>query len=138
MSRDLLLRKRILKKLAKESVHSVTELASSLERHRSSVSRSLHQLKSLGLVEKNSNWELTIAGKKEASEVVLPDKDITSQVHIYGYDEEIATLTKCACEQSFEPWEFNLSIYRDDPKECPSCHRKLYCSICVKVHEVRE
>jgi hypothetical protein len=95
-------------------------------------------LKSLGLVEKNDSWRLTTTGAREAGETVLPDKDITSQVRIHSYDEEVATLTRCICGETFEPWDFSLGIYKDDPKECPNCHRRMYCSISVKVYEVEQ
>ena len=66
------------------------------------------------------------------------DKDITNLVDFGDIDGESIPLTKCACGQHYDSWQFIVSIYRNDPVECINCHRKLYCSIEVKVYEVVE
>lgn len=136
MARNLLLRKRVLKSLKRESASNVARLANSLGVHRSSVSRLLYQLKSLGLVKKGKVWELTDLGLQETDKIILPDKDITSLVSIYGYDDRgVVTITKCACGQTFEPWAFTIDISKDYLVECPCCHRRMYCQIEVRVYD---
>lgn len=68
----------------------------------------------------------------------MPDKNVTSQVTIGGYDEEMVAITRCVCGNKWHAWDFIISIYRDNIKPCPNCGRKLYCSIGVTVYEVVE
>ena len=64
------------------------------------------------------------------------DKDITNLVEIDNKDNECIHLLKCVCGQEYKAWDFTISIYRDDPRECAICYRQLYYSIEVKVYEV--
>ena len=68
----------------------------------------------------------------------MNDKDITSQVQFGGVDGELLPLTKCACGQEFDYWDFVLSIYRVEPDVCPNCGRKMYFKLEVTVYEVVE
>jgi len=65
----------------------------------------------------------------------MSDKDITNLVDFNGNDDEYLPLTECVCGQRFEPWKFIISIYRDTPKECPNCKRKLYFKMGIRVYE---
>jgi NAD-dependent protein deacetylases, SIR2 family len=64
--------------------------------------------------------------------------DITDKVYTGSPDGELVPLNKCACGKEFEYWDFILSIYDDNPKECPNCGRKLFASIQVRVFEITE
>lgn len=64
--------------------------------------------------------------------------DITSQVKFGNSDDEFLPLTECACGEKFEAWDFILSIYRDTPKTCSKCGRKMYFSNSITVYEVVE
>lgn len=65
------------------------------------------------------------------------DLDVTDKVKQGNWmEEETLPITQCACGKSFLPLLEILSIYRDDPWECPDCKRKLYFSVSVRVWEV--
>ena len=64
------------------------------------------------------------------------DKDVTSLVDFGFSDDEFLPLLECVCGEKFGYWEHCLSIYRDDPKECPKCGVKLYFEFSVKVYQV--
>ena len=63
-------------------------------------------------------------------------KDITKDVESGDNDGELLPIFKCVCGRKFNDWNFTISIYRDKPDECPSCGRKLFFSIQIKVYEV--
>ena len=63
------------------------------------------------------------------------DKDITSLVNFGNNDGELLPITKCICGTRFIAWDFIISIYPDTPYECPSCKRKLYFSLSIKLFE---
>lgn len=66
-------------------------------------------------------------------------RDITDQVQYGGdVDDESLPLTRCACGEVFGSWSFVLSIYRDDPRVCPTCKRKLFFGVNIRVYEVIE
>lgn len=66
------------------------------------------------------------------------DKDVTDQVEFNLNDDECLPLTKCVCGVEFESWNFILGVYKDDPKECPNCKRKLYFKPSIRVYEIEE
>jgi hypothetical protein len=66
------------------------------------------------------------------------DIDVTNQVDFHNNDDEFLPLTKCACGQKFEPWDFSINIYREDARTCTNCGRKLYFRLDIKVFEVHD
>jgi DNA-directed RNA polymerase subunit RPC12/RpoP len=64
--------------------------------------------------------------------------DITNQVQFYTNDDECLPIVECACGHAFDPWEFVLSVYRDDPRECPNCGRKMFFQNEITVYQVIE
>lgn len=62
--------------------------------------------------------------------------DVTQFVVFGEIDGEALPLTKCVCGKKFKYWDQVLSIYPDDPWECPGCKRKLYFRSSVKVFRV--
>lgn len=64
------------------------------------------------------------------------DKDVTDKVEFGNSDDEFLPLEKCVCGQVFGFWDHSLSIYRDNPTECPKCGRKLYFKNKITVFEV--
>ena len=64
--------------------------------------------------------------------------DVTDKVEFGDNDGEFLPLTKCACGAKFNLWDFTLSIYKDDPRECDHCGRKLYFKVSVSVFEVKD
>ena len=62
--------------------------------------------------------------------------DITDKVAFGNNDDEFLPLLQCACGREFDPWSFVISIYPDNPTECPECKRKLWFSIEIKVYGV--
>lgn len=68
----------------------------------------------------------------------MKTKDITQEVDFQNNDDECLPLTKCICGQTFSPWEFIISIYDEDARECPSCHRKMFFRLGIRVFQVEE
>ena len=68
----------------------------------------------------------------------MADKDITGEVDFKLNDDECLPLTRCACGDESEPWDFILGMERDYPKECPNCKRKLYFKPNIRVYETGE
>ena len=64
------------------------------------------------------------------------NKDVTAQVDFGNSDDECLPITKCVCGTKFGHWDFVISIYKDDPYECPECGAKLYFRNAVKVYQV--
>lgn len=63
--------------------------------------------------------------------------DVTDRVSFENPDDESLPLTKCACGETWRPWNGPiLSIYEDDPRECNRCHRQFYFRNDVRVFEV--
>ncbi len=72
---------------------------------------------------------------------MIPDENdinITEETLYDMNDDEYLPLTKCKCGQIYESWHFVLSIYRDDPRECRNCKRKLYFRNRIVVYEKRD
>jgi DNA-directed RNA polymerase subunit RPC12/RpoP len=63
-------------------------------------------------------------------------KDVTDQVDFENNDDEFLPLTKCVCGHRFHAWDFMLSIYDNDPHECPHCGAKLFFSNAIRVYEI--
>jgi DNA-directed RNA polymerase subunit RPC12/RpoP len=63
-------------------------------------------------------------------------KDVTDDVSFGSADDESLPITKCICGQKFEHWTHIISIYADDPIECPNCGAKLYFRSQVRVFMV--
>ncbi len=42
-----------------------------------------------------------------------------------GRDDECQPI-QCVCGYGKDPWSFNISIYENDPTECPECGRKYF------------
>jgi DNA-directed RNA polymerase subunit RPC12/RpoP len=64
--------------------------------------------------------------------------DVTALVRVGAVDDESVPLERCVCGARFETWRGPiLSIYADDPTECPSCGRRLYFQSSVRVYEVK-
>lgn len=66
---------------------------------------------------------------------IVPENDITNQVTVYDYNDDLVSITKCVCGHRFAPWDFVL--WADNPKECSRCGKKMYCSIEVRVYEAK-
>lgn len=64
--------------------------------------------------------------------------DVTHLVAFHNNDDEFLPITKCVCGARFEPWDFTISIYSDNPHRCPSCNRALFFSFSISVYEVSE
>ena len=62
-------------------------------------------------------------------------KDITKDVEFTNNDDECLSITKCKCGMIFDPWEFIISIYENDPYECSSCKRKLFFRNSITIFE---
>lgn len=54
-----------------------------------------------------------------------------------GIDEEIMPI-QCICGHGEAGWSFVISIYRDDPTECPKCGRKYFFTFMPRVFLVIE
>ena len=63
--------------------------------------------------------------------------DVTHLVDFQINDDECLPITKCVCGAVFSPWEYVISIYRDNPSKCPECRRGLYWRLGVRVFEVK-
>lgn len=64
-------------------------------------------------------------------------KDVTAEVEFGDVDGEVMPLTKCVCGATWDGWAGPaLSIYEDDPQECPACHRRFYFQQRITVIEV--
>ena len=61
------------------------------------------------------------------------ETDVTDKVETGEVDDECMPVKKCVCGATFPNWNQLLSIYPDDPWECPHCHAKLYfrCRVIV-------
>lgn len=64
------------------------------------------------------------------------DRDVTAQVETGGNYDEFLSLKRCVCGHTFEFWDFNLNIYRNMARACPSCKRRLYFGTTISVFEV--
>ena len=63
-------------------------------------------------------------------------RDVTEDTRTGDPDGEHVPLTKCVCGATWDGWNGPiLSIYSDDPTECPTCHRRFYVNIRVEVME---
>ena len=64
--------------------------------------------------------------------------DVTNLVEYEGPDDECLPITKCVCGQKFRAWDFIISIYKEDPYECPKCGAKLYFANSIHVYQTVE
>lgn len=64
--------------------------------------------------------------------------NITDQIQIGDIDDELLSILCCACGTKFDPWDFSISIYDDDPVKCPSCGRKLFFKCMIEVYELKD
>jgi DNA-directed RNA polymerase subunit RPC12/RpoP len=64
--------------------------------------------------------------------------DITDQIkfNAYDVDGESLPIQRCVCGRSFDFWDFVISIYDDDPHECPECGRKMFFRVVARIYEV--
>ena len=62
--------------------------------------------------------------------------DITPSVRFGNNDDELLPITRCMCGATFPSWEFTISIYPDNPSECPNCGRRMYFENKIVVWEV--
>ena len=62
--------------------------------------------------------------------------DVTDQVSFGNSDDEMLPLTKCICGERFQEWNFIISIYKDEPRECPMCGRRYFFTTSTRVYEV--
>ncbi len=60
--------------------------------------------------------------------------DVTGQVEFGLNDDELLPLVECICGESFESWNQILGVYEDKPWTCPTCKRKLYFKVEIKVY----
>ena len=65
-------------------------------------------------------------------------RDVTDHVEFSELDDEMLPITKCVCGATFPKWHETLSIYYDQPWECPYCGRKLFFTNKVTVYEIVE
>ena len=66
-------------------------------------------------------------------------KDVTAEVQTGEIDGESLPVTRCLCGMEWHAWEGPiLSVYGDDPYECPECHVKLFFSNAVTVYALAE
>ena len=67
----------------------------------------------------------------------MTTRDVTPEVRFGNPDDESLPLTSCLCGAEWKLWDGPiLSVYADDPTECPQCHRRFYFSLWVRVFEV--
>lgn len=64
--------------------------------------------------------------------------DVTDYVDFQNPDDELLPLTMCVCGRRFEPWQFVISIYDEEPYDCPECGAKLVFHNAVRVYQVKE
>ena len=64
--------------------------------------------------------------------------NITKEVNFENNDDESLPITKCKCGHIFEPWHFIISIYDEDPYECPECGCKMFFRNKIKIYEVKD
>jgi len=63
--------------------------------------------------------------------------DVTNNVEFGEGDDECLSMTKCICGEKFPDWKGPvISIYEEDPAECPRCHRKFVFSNKIIVYEI--
>ena len=63
-------------------------------------------------------------------------KDITGLVIFDLPGDEFLPIVQCVCGKSFDFWSFTVSIYENDPIQCPECGRKFIWSQNITVWEV--
>lgn len=68
----------------------------------------------------------------------MKTKDVTSGVDWGPADDENLPLTSCVCGAEWRTWDGPiLSIYPEDPTECPRCGRKFYFYNAIHVIEIQ-
>jgi len=66
----------------------------------------------------------------------MPDKDVTELVSFGIDDDECLEIRKCACGAEYTPWDFVISIYRDNAHRCRRCKKGFYFRSKITVYEV--
>lgn len=64
--------------------------------------------------------------------------DVTDRVEYGNPDDEYLPIHECVCGHKFDYWDLSISVYADDPKECPHCGVRMFFSVSVKVFRVDE
>jgi DNA-directed RNA polymerase subunit RPC12/RpoP len=62
--------------------------------------------------------------------------NVSDRVITEWNDDENLPITQCVCGHKFPAWDFIISVYRDNPTECPKCGAKLFWSTSIKVFQV--
>jgi hypothetical protein len=68
----------------------------------------------------------------------MNDKNVTDLVDFYTNDDERLPMIKCVCGKMYDVWDFTISVYREDARECKSCGAKFYFRNTIAVYQVRE
>lgn len=67
----------------------------------------------------------------------MTSTEVTQQVEFSNPDDELLSIRKCICGESFAPWEFIISTCDDDINgACPKCGRKYFFKFSAKVYQV--
>jgi len=74
--------------------------------------------------------------KVDASGPKVSDLDVTDRVEFYNNDDECLPLVRCVCGKRWQPWDFIISIYRENACRCDNCGRKMYFRLGIQVFEV--
>lgn len=66
------------------------------------------------------------------------DREVTRQIGIplAPFDDQHLSITRCRCGARFAPLEFEIATSRQYARECPTCSRKFFFSVQVRVLEV--
>jgi len=66
--------------------------------------------------------------------------DVTEFVDFGNNDEETLPITMCVCGARFKPWDFYISIYKDEEMidKCPVCGAKLFFGTAIRVYQLSD
>ncbi len=62
--------------------------------------------------------------------------DITNRIEFDNNEDEYLPITKCICGNTFNGWDFMISIYTRDPYKCSKCGSKLYFENKITVYKI--
>jgi len=65
-------------------------------------------------------------------------KDVTNNVVFGNNDDEALPVLKCVCGHRFQSWDFIISVYEEDPYQCPKCSAKLFFGSSITVYQIEE
>ena len=68
----------------------------------------------------------------------MKNTDVTKQIRFYPPDDENLPIVKCMCGNKFREWDFVISIYNENPSECPKCGRKFFFKQEITIYQVEE